>query len=150
MINKKAQGMSTNTIILLILGLAVMIILILGFTMGWSKIAPFISTSNVGDVVSQCEAACSVNSKYDYCTATRELKDTDKNVIKTSCSVFANEKTLMEYGVSPCNIDCSKQCSQIKINDKNAVPLAIGSPFDYDVSSLANDLNEGQACLINL
>lgn len=41
MLNKKAQGMSTSTIILLILGIVILVILILGFTLGWDKIAPW-------------------------------------------------------------------------------------------------------------
>ncbi|NCN86598.1 hypothetical protein GW932_02095 [archaeon] len=147
--NKKAQGMSTNTIILLILGIAVLVVLILGFTMGWQKVAPFISGSNVDTISSSCQAACSTGSKYDFCTAERELKDLEKNKIKTSCTVFSGEKSLAKYGIQTCAIDCKKPCNQIMINGAAGIKTDSGQTGKYDVTFLANDLVEGQLCLIN-
>jgi hypothetical protein len=90
----KAQSMSTNTIVILILAVAVLVVLILGFTMGWNKIAPWISGSNVDNIVSTCDSAGSTNSNYDFCSVPRELKDVDKTKIKTSCAVFASVQNL--------------------------------------------------------
>ena len=48
--NTKGQEMSVTTIILIVLGLAVLIILIIGFRIGWNKILPFLPTNNVKTV----------------------------------------------------------------------------------------------------
>jgi len=67
--------MSTSTIILLVLGVAILVLLILGFTIGWQKIFPFLSpASNVQDVVTKCETACNLNSKFDFCSTKREVR----------------------------------------------------------------------------
>lgn len=72
--NKRGQGLSTNAIILIVLGIVVLAVLVIGFTMGWGKIAPWISTSNVDTIATQCSVACSTGSTYDYCDVERELK----------------------------------------------------------------------------
>lgn len=74
MMNKKGQGLSVETVILIVIGVLVLIFLILGFTMGWSKIFPFINPSNnVKDIVDKCGYACQTDDKYNYCTARREV-----------------------------------------------------------------------------
>jgi hypothetical protein len=72
--NKRGQGLSTNAIILIVLGVVVLAVLVIGFTMGWDKIVPWISTSNVDTIATQCGVACSTGSTYDYCDVERELK----------------------------------------------------------------------------
>lgn len=71
--NKRGQGLSTNAIVLIILAVVVLVVLILGFTVGWSKLAPWISSNNVDDVVNQCEIACFSESQFEYCSAGRKL-----------------------------------------------------------------------------
>ena len=71
--NQRGQGLSTNAIILIILGLVVLVMLILGFTMGWNKLLPFLSKDNVDQVISSCEQACITSSQYSYCAQHREL-----------------------------------------------------------------------------
>ena len=91
--NKKAQGLSTNAIILIVLGVIVLVILAIGFFAGWEKIAPWIKPSNnVQSIVDACSMACSMNSVYDFCTVNRELKVDGKVIGKTSCEGFATEK----------------------------------------------------------
>ena len=155
MISKKGQGMSISTVILLVLGLAVLVVLILGFTMGWSKMAPFLSGSNVDDIASACSSSCSLGSKYDYCSAPRELKDLDKNTYKTSCEVLASEDSLSIYGVESCaKIDCGLTCDKIKINGVEGKIFPTGQEFGtnsvYDVTSIAVDVDENSLCLIVL
>jgi len=134
----KAQGMSTSTIVLLILAVVVLVVLILGFTMGWSKIAPWLSPSNVDDIVNHCEAASSTSSNYDFCVTSRILKDSEKNKFETSCVVFANVAEFAKYGIQKGSIDCNLDCSSIKINGKSGdVSLTSG----YDVSSIAKEEN---------
>lgn len=143
MLNKKGQGMSTNTIILLILGLAVLIVLILGFTMGWSKLAPFLSSSNVDTIATACETSCSLGSTYDYCTAPRVLKDVEGNEIKASCAVLAGESSLNQYGIKSCSMNCKKPCGEVKINDVagGLLPTSPQTDVMFDVSFLATDID---------
>jgi len=141
--SKRGQSMSTNTIVLLILALVVLVVLILGFTMGWSKVLPWVSKANVDNVITSCEAACSTNSFYDYCSAERTLKDKEGNKIITTCSVFSTEKSFIKYGIKACEINCQRPCAEISINSqKGSSTLNTGK---YDVGKLAE---EGK-CFIN-
>lgn len=131
---KQGQGMSTSTIVLLILAVVVLVILILGFTMGWNKVAPWLSRSNVDDVVNTCSAACSTGGAYDFCRVERELIDEKKNKFSASCAVFSTTNDFGKYGVKTCSINCDLTCPEIFINGKPGDPnLNQG----YDVSSLA-------------
>jgi hypothetical protein len=138
--NKKGQGMSTNTIILLILGVVVLVVLILGFTTGWQKILPFVDSSNVDDISKSCSAACAIQSKYDYCSSPRVLKDGEGNEVKTSCAVLAGLDEFSKYGIESCGeIDCSLNCKDIKIGDQAGnKDLTQGT---YNLSSLAVEGN---------
>jgi len=103
--SKRGQGLSTSTIVLLILGVAVLVLLIVGFTMGWSNMKDrFLGSSTNTDIISQaCATACSTNAKYDYCSAPREIKfKTDAeykaiNILKTqmvNCTYLASKNVL--------------------------------------------------------
>ena len=43
---KRGQGLSTSAIILIILGVVVLVVLIAGFTIGWSALKDYINPSN--------------------------------------------------------------------------------------------------------
>ena len=104
--NKRGQGMSTNAIILIILGIVVLVVLILGFTMGWDKIAPWLSRNNVDTIVTSCEAACTIGGQYDFCTSGRNLR-ADVKLKDVTCNYLA-EKRGSEFGVSLCpTITCN-------------------------------------------
>ena len=104
--NKKAQGMSITTIILIILGLMVLVVLILGFTMGWANIKEFIApSSNVDKIAQQCSIACSTNQKFAFCSEKRELKSADEKLEDVTCYSLAEKKSV--YGIEKCPvIDC--------------------------------------------
>ncbi len=113
--NKKGQGLSTNAIILIVLGVVVLIVLIVGFTVGWKNIAPWLSSDNVDTIVNQCGTSCTTNSKYDYCTKTRTLK-AEEVEIETNCAVFSVINEYSQYGIEECSlIDCNIECGGIKI-----------------------------------
>jgi hypothetical protein len=113
--SKRGQGLSTNAIILIILGIVVLAVLILGFTLGWQRIAPWISSSNVDSIVTQCEAACSLRSVYDFCSRERELKDSSlpDRKVEGSCHFFATKQDeegnfiYADYGINDCPGLCS-------------------------------------------
>jgi len=105
--NKKAQGLSVNAIILIVLGVVVLVVLIVGFVVGWGNIKDWIAPSNnVQSVVDACSISCSLGNKYDYCTKDMELK-VDGTEIPGTCDSLRQE-TGNPYGIS--NTDCSTLC----------------------------------------
>jgi len=138
--NKKAQGMSTNTIILLILGVIVLVVLILGFTSGWNVFKNIASPTNVENVVDECATSCGLNQKFSFCTAERVLRVNEEKIkMKTSCAVLSELPELKRYDIEPCpGIQCELDCEEIKINDKyGSMDLTEG----YNVSSLIAEGN---------
>ena len=117
--SKRGQEMSTSTIILIVLGLIVLVILAIGFMMGWENVAPWLaSKSNVEDVRRQCSLACSKESKYDYCSKLVELKDEKKNEIQgATCNLLSGVPTFKtKWGIETCSkIDCEKfECEEVE------------------------------------
>ncbi|MCX6750365.1 MAG: hypothetical protein NTZ83_02825 [Candidatus Pacearchaeota archaeon] len=105
MINKKAQGMSISTIILLILGLIILVVLILGFTIGWAKLAPWIGgNNNLETLKNSCGAACSTGGQYDFCTVKRLVKDGVSDKFEATCNDLATKQQYInkQYGISAC------------------------------------------------
>ena len=91
--NKRGQGLSVNAIILIILGVFVLAMLIIGFTVGYGTLKDkLVPSNNVKTIVDACSIACATHSQYDFCTAPRELKadDLPGNVksIKGNCTFF--------------------------------------------------------------
>jgi len=105
MLDKRGQGLSTNAIILIILGVIILVILIAGFTVGWNKLLPFISTNNVDTIKNSCGIACSTNSAFDYCSVEREVKDGVNEEFSDNCNNLANseEYALRNYGIETCD-----------------------------------------------
>jgi len=74
--------------------------LIVGFTVGWSNIAPWVSTGNNVDTIAlACEVACSTNSVYDYCTTKRELNN-GTGTLDETCNTFA--RNYPQYKIANC------------------------------------------------
>jgi len=99
--NTRGQGISTNTLILVILGVIVLVVLIVGFTIGWGKLAPWLSANNVDTIVTACEASCATNSVYDFCLAKRNLKAEDVKLKDVTCNYLSTEQT--KYGIAICS-----------------------------------------------
>ena len=104
--NKRGQGLSTNAIILMVLGVIVLVVLIIGFTMGWARISPWLNTNNVDIIVNQCGVACSTNALYSYCSQERDLKADDETLKDVSCYYLSEKK--LQYGIEKCpSISCN-------------------------------------------
>lgn len=104
--NKRGQGLSTETIILIILAIAVLVVLIVGFTIGWNKIAPWLSSNNVDTTKDACNAACSSGSSYDYCIAGKNLNSDTEKLKGVTCNYLAENKSI--YGIAKCpSITCN-------------------------------------------
>ena len=109
--NKRGQGLSTSTIILVILGIFVLIILIVGFMSGWESFKILQPKNNVKAVSSNCQTACTTEDEYSYCSVNRTLILEKGQRIYGNCSYFSNTKILngkFKYlGIQ----DCSNLCS---------------------------------------
>ena len=105
--NKRGQGLSTNAIILIVLGVVVLVVLILGFTIGWNRILPFVDSNNVETIKTSCSIACSTNNVFDFCTQQRDLKAGDDEVTAT-CFEFADpDGEYTQFGIGQCpSIEC--------------------------------------------
>jgi len=143
--NKKGQGLSTTTIILLILGLIILAILIWGFVTGWSAFRGFVNPTNVDTIIQECNQACSLNNDYSYCLAEKTLNVNEDNLnVKTSCAVFSTEKAFAKYKIPSCQtVTCDLQCSDITVNGKKGSSSA--TTGKYDLSALAKE----NTCYIN-
>lgn len=107
MLDKRGQGLSTNAIILIILGVVILVVLIVGFTVGWGSFAPWLATDNVNSVVQQCGIACNSDNVYDFCSRERVLKADDLpggvKEVKGNCTFFADEANYDKYGIEECS-----------------------------------------------
>ena len=103
--NRRGQGLSTNAIILIILGVIILVILIAGFTLGWKKLIPFISTNNVDTIKTSCSIACSTESAFDYCSVERDVKDGTNDKFSETCFNLASsdEYASRNYGIGKCS-----------------------------------------------
>lgn len=108
--NKRGQGLSTNAIILIILGIVVLVMLILGFTIGWSRLLPFLSEENVDTVVNGCVADCSLASVYGFCTEKIRLVDAEGNEFSETCKEYATNEDYAIYGIQDCS---SVECPEV-------------------------------------
>jgi len=150
--NKRGQGLSTNAIILIILGVAILVILIIGFTIGWSTLVPFLRTDNVDTVVKSCETSCSTQSKFSYCSKVMELR-TDGEEVDASCYLLEKLDRFKKYGLEPCSMNCGELGACADINYKVGsvtVPGKVQADCDateFDISSLSNDEKDQKCCI---
>lgn len=116
--NKKGQGLSLNAIVLIVLGVLVLVILIVGFTVGWKNLAPWVEDNNIDTVVEQCNLACNVGSKTDFCSKQRELSFDQETMDLPDLEPYSeNEKTYTceelvgkGIGVESCSsISCEQE-----------------------------------------
>lgn len=108
MMKKKAQGLSINAVILIVLGIIVLVILALGFTIGWDKFAFWIPSNNVDTIVKACDSACAAQSTYDYCSVKRELKTKEFRAKDVSCYALSYGDVFSDYDIARCSgLDCS-------------------------------------------
>jgi hypothetical protein len=107
--NKKGQGLSINAIILIILAVVVLVMLILGFTLGWSRILPILpSTSNTDTLVTACNLACSQQGFNDFCNSPRTLNSENLELNRATCDYLAQQHP--NLGFQTCSsITCNNQ-----------------------------------------
>ena len=108
--NKRGQGLSTNAMVLIILAIVVLVILIMGFTIGWSKFSGFLGGGdNVDTIATQCGIACSTQSVFGFCAKEREL-NTGEESFTDNCNNFATGDQYADklFGIKECGNLCSQ------------------------------------------
>lgn len=126
---KKASEVTIGTIIFIILGLVVLVILIYGFSTGWSNLWEKITgitggKENVQTIVQSCGIACATQSTYDYCTKIRTIRFEEDEIlytIKGTCENLENKTEMNTTKIQDggpiikflpatelsCDLDCS-------------------------------------------
>ena len=111
---RKGQGLSVNAIILIILGVIVLVVLILGFTLGWGRILPFVSKSNADSIVTACSISCTTSSQFEFCSVKRELKTAEVKLKDVTCFYLSEKQK--QYGVGPCgSIQCGVEILEAEL-----------------------------------
>lgn len=133
MVNKKGQEMSVSTLVLIVIGIVVLVMLILGFSMGWQnlwgKIGILGGGSGVETVVQACNIAATSDATASYCSEFKQVtltggiksyvncqySDVDKAVTKKLTCVGDPVK---EYCVALANATTSSKTLQA-VKDTN-------------------------------
>ena len=137
--SKRGQGLSVNAIILIVLGMVVLVLMILGFTLGWSKVLPFIGTNNVNNIVTSCSTACSTNSQFDFCLFKRELKADEANLKDITCNYISKNQT--RYGVAACpSVTCDNVILVTAVSDVDFQNKCTGNAGKTIQALIANTL----------
>lgn len=118
--NKKGQEMTLSTIIVIVLGIAVLIFLIFGFSTGWGNLWDRITNLgggrvNVDTVKQACALACSTNAEYDFCTRARKVVIEEGYQADTTCEKLEGSVEFMKKGQQNKSVDigldsCSISC----------------------------------------
>lgn len=125
--NRKGQDLSIGTLILIVLGIVVLVLLILGFSLGWDdlweKINIFGGGSSIGDVASACAIKATSNDVYGYCNEFVKVK------VGNSAREFVNcEDDRVKQGISN-QLSCggnfqerfNAQCASMSTSDREKV-----------------------------
>lgn len=117
--NRRGQGLSVNAIILIVIGVIVLVILVLGFTIGWNKLLPLVASNNVQAIKTTCILACSTGNEFDFCTQERTLRadglpmGIDGKVpkeVQSTCNFFSAALDYEKFGIEACSsITCTGQ-----------------------------------------
>jgi len=110
MLNKRGADVGTIVVFLIIAVLAG-VVLIIGFTQGWSTFTAWLSPgNNVNTISAQCQTSCATTDAYGFCTMKRTLKSSDlpKGQIESNCHDFATNSIYDSYNFKIA--DCPSLC----------------------------------------
>ncbi len=104
MVNKKGQEMSVTTLVLIVIGVILLVMLILGFSMGWSNLWGKINIlgggGGVETVIQACQIAATSDAGSSYC-------DDFKQVTIAGVKQYVN----CQYSDVASKLDKSLTCS---------------------------------------
>lgn len=112
--NRRGQGLSITTIVIIILAIVVLVFLVYGFSVGWNNLFDRVENigggaENVASIVQACSLACSTNSQFDYCSVRREVTFGDDRDGTYNCKALEG----MGVGLN-CDTDPNTGCKEIK------------------------------------
>src|SRR3989338_7784045 len=121
--NKGGQELSVGTLILIVLGIVLLVLLILGFSLGWSnlweKINIFGSSTSLESVAQKCSLAAISNSLVSYCeTFSLVTVDGKKQYINCEYGKLNLERKLTCAGPTPRFETKCKELVKEKFNGK--------------------------------
>lgn len=128
--NKKGAEMTIGTIIIIILALVVLVILVYGFSTGWSNLWEKITgfgggKANVQTVVQSCQLACTTSSQYDYCKNRKLIEGPGVDGKMTTSNKRCKDLEGITYGLSVCDITCTEKTAEQIAAEKKAKCEAI-------------------------
>ena len=127
--NKKGQELSIGTLVLIILGVIVLVLLVLGFSIGWenlfSKIG-IVQGSDLSAMVSSCKVAVASQSQGSYCEFKKvKLSDGTKEI---NCEYSEVQNELGEQKLTACNVKYCTKGADIKKGLKSPCPEEYAVP----------------------
>lgn len=117
--NKKAAEMTIGTIIIIVLALVVLVILIFGFSTGWTNLWEKITAFGGGEVnvqsaVQSCQIACTIGGRYDYCDLEREIIfQKGKDAEKLTCGTLQKRPEQTGLECPAINCDTGENCESL-------------------------------------
>jgi hypothetical protein len=147
--NKKGQEMSVATLVLIVIGIVVLVMLILGFSMGWKnlwgKINVFSGGSNVETVIQACEIAATSDSSYNFCQEFKTITIDGKKIYvncqdsrvsstlekRLSCPEGADDPALKKcqtLAAEAVKLNREADCTGIRVNNRPAPKWVAGTP----------------------
>jgi hypothetical protein len=143
-VNKKGQEMSVATLVLIVIGIVVLVMLILGFSMGWKNLwgkISGVSGSDVETAIQSCSLAATSDSTYTYCSDWRKVT-IDGKVQYVTCTFGTIsdhlDKKLPCSGVDAVGDKCKALLAAVTLTDKVAVDR-----FNTDTT-----LYDGKTCKV--
>jgi hypothetical protein len=119
--NKKGQQMTLGTIIAIVLGIAVLVFLIFGFSTGWASLWSKVTAFGGGDVnVDTITQACALACKGgpdSYCNQVKTVNYGEDYWEKGSCRALENG----QIAIPRCSMDCVDGAGGIKRSTDSVV-----------------------------
>lgn len=107
---KRGVELAFNTIILIVLGVIVLVAIVLIFNRASGsfsdKINVFFSSSNVDNVISQCNTLGEQEQRYEFCCVNKTVKLSRQEKLELTC-LQAQNKT---WGSSIMQVNCGGIC----------------------------------------
>ena len=119
--NKRGQEMTLGTIIAIVLGIAVLVFLIFGFSQGWGNLWDRITNlggtnNNVDTIVQACALRCSAGDKYGFCQEERKVNYGDGTWEKGSCQSLKEKSN--KISIDSCDISCGENFAEFESSEK--------------------------------
>ncbi len=160
LINKRGQELSIGTLVLIVLGIIVLVLLVLGFSIGWDKLFSLIgitSGSDLSAMVTACKVAVASQSQVSYCEF-KKVKLGDGKSKMINCEYSEVQDGLGNDKLAGCPDSIADmyadkgakkgQCSEyIKGNNKGVEKEACDSNKEDDVTDNVI-MSSGKKCCV--